>query len=65
MPRMSAVGSLPRIGGGCPSTVNFVMRRRVSGRPSEKLALLTPWSAETFSKAWRQNAAICVSSSME
>jgi len=37
------------------------MRRRVSGRPSEKLALLTPGSTEIFSNAWRQNAAICVS----
>ena len=36
---------LPRGGGGCPSTINFVMRKRVSGRPSEKLALLTPGSA--------------------
>ena len=50
-PRMSAVGSLPRVGMDCPSIVNFIMRMRVMGKPSEKLADLTPGSAAMRSSA--------------
>ena len=51
MPRMSAVGSLPRLGKGWPSTVNFIMRMRVMGSPSEKLADFTPGNTEMRSSA--------------
>ena len=49
MPRMSAVGS--PAGMGWPSTVNFIIRIRVIGSPSEKLADFTPGSAEIRSSA--------------
>ncbi len=57
MPRISAVGSLPRAGMGWPSTVNFIMRMRVMGSPSEKLADFTPGSATIRSNACWQKLA--------